>query len=290
MAVGGHRNAEVGPALFFSLLVIALSFLPVFSLGAQEGRLFKPLAYTKTYCMAAAAGLSVTLIPVLMGYVVRGRIRAEHANPLNRAIAAAYRPLLALSLRWRWWVMLLATVVVLSAILPLSGLESEFLPSIDEGTLLYMPTALPGMSAGKVEQLLQQTDRMIKTVPEVAHVFGKAGRADTATDPAPLEMFETTITFKPRAQWRRGMTMRSSKRNWIGPCRSGTDQPVRLSDPQPNRHAGDRHQEPDRHQGIGLGSRGPAAHRRAHRDGGQNCARGGLGGRGPGRRAGAMST
>jgi copper/silver efflux system protein len=203
----GTAMTEVGPALFFSLLVITISFLPVFSLGAQEGRLFKPLAYTKTYSMAAAAGLSVTLIPVLMGYVVRGRMRAEHANPLNLAIGAAYHPLLEMSLRWPWWVMLLATIVVLSAIVPVSGLKSEFLPSIDEGTLLYMPTALPGISAGKVEQLLQQTDRMLATVPEVAHVFGKAGRADTATDPAPLSMFETTITFRPRAQWRKGMTM-----------------------------------------------------------------------------------
>jgi Cu(I)/Ag(I) efflux system membrane protein CusA/SilA len=187
--VVGVAVAEVGPALFVSLLVITLSFLPVFALGEQEGRLFKPLAFTKTYSMAAAAGLSVTLIPVLMGYLVRGRIRPEHANPLNRAISAAYRPLLEWAMRVPKLMLLLAALVTLTALLPLSRLGSEFMPSINEGTLLYMPTALPGISAGKVSQLLQQTDRMLKTVPEVAHVFGKAGRADSATDPAPLSMF-----------------------------------------------------------------------------------------------------
>lgn len=205
--VVGAAVAEVGPALFVSLLVITLSFLPVFALGAQEGRLFKPLAFTKTYSMAAAAGLSVTLIPVLMGYLVRGRIRSEHANPLNRAISAAYRPLLGWAMRAPKLTLLLAALVTLTALVPLSRLGSEFMPSINEGTLLYMPTALPGISAGKVSQLLQQTDRMLKTVPEVAHVFGKAGRADSATDPAPLSMFETTITFKPKDQWRAGMTI-----------------------------------------------------------------------------------
>lgn len=207
----GEAVAEVGPALFVSLLVITLSFLPVFALGAQEGRLFKPLAFTKTYSMAAAAGLSVTLIPVLMGYMVRGRIRPEHTNPLNRAISAAYRPLLGLAMRAPKRTLLLAGLVTLTALLPLSRLGSEFMPSINEGTLLYMPTALPGISAGKVSQLLQQTDRMLKTVPEVAHVFGKAGRADSATDPAPLSMFETTITFKPEDQWRPGMTIAKLK-------------------------------------------------------------------------------
>ncbi len=199
--------AEVGPALFASLLVITLSFLPVFALGAQEGRLFKPLAYTKTYAMAAAAGLSITLIPVLMGYLVRGRIRPEHANPLNRVLTAAYRPLLAWVLRAPKALLLVSTIILLSALLPWNRLGSEFMPPLDEGTLLYMPTALPGLSAGKAAQLLQQTDRMLKTVPEVEHVFGKAGRADSATDPAPLTMFETTITFKPKDQWRAGMTM-----------------------------------------------------------------------------------
>jgi Cu(I)/Ag(I) efflux system membrane protein CusA/SilA len=198
---------EVGPALFVSLLVIALSFVPVFALEAQEGRLFKPLAYTKTYAMAAAAGLAVTLVPVLMGCLVRGRIRAEHENPLNRWLVAAYRPVLDAVLRRPGITLLFSGALLASAALPLARLGSEFLPPMDEGTLLYMPTALPGLSAGKAAQLLQLTDRMIKTVPEVAHVFGKAGRADTATDPAPLEMFETTITFKPRRQWRPGMTM-----------------------------------------------------------------------------------
>ncbi|MHB8679496.1 MAG: efflux RND transporter permease subunit [Rudaea sp.] len=198
---------EVGPALFFSLLVITLSFVPVFALQAQEGRLFKPLAFTKTYSMAAAAGLSVTLVPVLMGYLVRGRIRPEHANPLNRGMMAAYRPLLDRVLRAPRATLLVATLVLLSALIPLSRLGSEFMPPLDEGTLLYMPTALPGLSAGKAAQLLQQTDRMLKTVPEVAHVFGQTGRAQTATDNAPLEMFDTTITFKPQDQWRPGMTM-----------------------------------------------------------------------------------
>ena len=207
----GTAVAEVGPALFISLLVITLSFLPVFALGAQEGRLFKPLAFTKTYSMAAAAGLSVTLIPVLMGYLVRGRIRPEQANPLNRAISAGYRPLLGLAMRAPRLTLLLAALVTLTAALPLARLGSEFMPSINEGSLLYMPTALPGISAGKVSQLLQQTDRMLKTVPEVAHVFGKAGRADSATDPAPLSMFETTITFKPKDQWRPGMTIAKLK-------------------------------------------------------------------------------
>jgi copper/silver efflux system protein len=198
---------EVGPALFVSLLVITLSFVPVFALQAQEGRLFSPLAYTKTYAMAAAAGLSITLVPVLMGYLVRGRIRPEHANPVNRALTAAYRPAIAWVLRFPRLTLLLAAAALLLTLLPLSRLGSEFMPPLDEGTLLYMPTALPGLSAGKAAQLLQQSDRMIMTVPEVAHVFGKAGRAETATDPAPMEMFESTVTFKPRDQWRPGMTM-----------------------------------------------------------------------------------
>jgi len=198
---------EVGPSLFFSLLVITLSFLPVFTLEAQEGRLFSPLAFTKTYTMAAAAALSVTLVPVLMGYLVRGRIRAERDNPLNRGLIALYRPVLDRVLRYPKSTLVLAGVLLLSALWPLARLGSEFMPAMDEGTLLYMPTALPGLSTGKAAQLLQLTDRMIKTVPEVDHVFGKAGRAETATDPAPLEMFETTITFKPKAQWRPGMTM-----------------------------------------------------------------------------------
>src|SRR5690606_26738448 len=198
--------AEVGPALFISLLVVALSFVPVFALEAQEGRLFEPLAYTKTYAMAAAAGLAITLVPVLMGYLIRGRVRPERENPVNRGLVVAYRPALDAVLRHPRITLALAGLALLLSLVPLLRLGSEFMPAMDEGSLLYMPTALPGLSAGKAAQLLQQTDRMIKTVPEVAHVFGKAGRAETATDPAPLEMFETTVTFKPRSEWRPGMT------------------------------------------------------------------------------------
>ncbi|OYQ23340.1 CusA/CzcA family heavy metal efflux RND transporter [Pseudomonas mandelii] len=198
--------AEVGPALFFCLLIITLSFIPVFTLQAQEGRLFGPLAYTKTYAMAAAAGLSVTLIPVLMGYWIRGRIPNEQQNPLNRWLIRIYQPALDAVLRRPKITLFVALLVFVSALWPMSRLGGEFLPPLDEGDLLYMPSALPGLSAQKAAQLLQQTDRLIKTVPEVEHVFGKAGRAETATDPAPLEMFETTIEFKPHKQWRPGMT------------------------------------------------------------------------------------
>jgi len=197
---------EVGPALFFSLLVITLSFVPVFTLEAQEGRLFSPLAFTKTYAMAAAAGLSVTLVPVLMGYLIRGHIPKEAANPLIRWLMAIYRPALEAVLRFPWTTLLVAAVLLALTTLPVMRLGGEFLPALDEGDLLYMPSALPGLSVAKASELLQQTDRMIKTVPEVARVFGKAGRADSATDPAPLEMFETTIQFRPRDQWRPGMT------------------------------------------------------------------------------------
>ncbi|MFM0597245.1 efflux RND transporter permease subunit [Paraburkholderia dilworthii] len=198
--------AEVGPALFFSLLIITLSFIPVFSLEGQEGKLFSPLAFTKTYTIAAAAGLSVTLVPVLMGYLIRGRIPHENANPINRVLIRLYRPLLEATLRRPWIAIGLAVVTLAASAIPLSQLGGEFMPPLDEGDLLYMPTALPGISAEKASELLQQTDRLIKTVPEVETVFGKSGRADTATDPAPLEMFETTIQFKPRSQWRPGMT------------------------------------------------------------------------------------
>jgi len=197
---------EVGPALFFSLLIITLSFLPIFALQAQEGRLFGPLAYTKTYAMAAAAGLSVTLIPVLMGFWIRGRIPSEQRNPLSRIVIRVYQPLLLAALRFPKLTLTLALVIFASTWWPASRLGGEFMPPMDEGDLLYMPSALPGLSAQKAAELLQQTDRMIKTIPEVATVFGKAGRADSATDPAPLEMFETTIQFKPRAQWRKGLT------------------------------------------------------------------------------------
>jgi Cu(I)/Ag(I) efflux system membrane protein CusA/SilA len=197
---------EVGPALFFSLLIITISFVPVFMLEGQEGRLFGPLAFTKTYSMAAAAGLSVTLIPILMGYWIRGKLPGEARNPLNRWLIRAYRPLLDGVLARPKTTLVLAALLFLTSAWPISQLGGEFLPPLDEGDLLYMPSALPGLSAQKASELLQQTDRMIKTVPEVARVFGKAGRAETATDPAPLEMFETTIQFKPRDQWRPGMT------------------------------------------------------------------------------------
>ena len=202
----GDAATQVGPALFFSLLIITLSFVPVFTLEAQEGRLFSPLAYTKTYAMAAAAGLAVTLIPVLMGYLIRGRIPPEQNNPISRGLIAFYQPLLRRVLAAPKAVLVIALMILLATAYPMTRIGGEFMPPLDEGDLLYMPSALPGISAGKVAELLQQTDRIIKTVPEVASVFGKAGRAETATDPAPLEMFETTIQFKPRDQWRAGMT------------------------------------------------------------------------------------
>ena len=198
--------AEVGPALFFSLLIITLSFIPVFTLEAQEGRLFSPLAYTKTYAMAVAAGLSVTLVPVLMGLLIRGRIPEETRNPLNRWLIALYRPLLDRVLRFPKATLVVAAVLALATWIPVSRLGGEFLPPLDEGDLLFMPSALPGLSAGKAGELLQQTDRLIRTLPEVKTVYGKAGRVESATDPAPLEMFETTIQFKPHDQWRPGMT------------------------------------------------------------------------------------
>jgi copper/silver efflux system protein len=202
---------EVGPSLFFSLMIVALSFLPVFTLEAQEGRLFAPLAYTKTYAMVAAALLSITLVPVLIYWLVRGRIRPEAANPVNRATMAAYRPFLDLALRAPWVVTAVAVLLVAATLWPASRLGTEFMPELDEGDLLYMPTTLPGLSADAARALLQQTDKLIRTVPEVERVFGKAGRAETATDPAPIEMFETTIMLKPRDQWRPGMTPENSR-------------------------------------------------------------------------------
>ena len=198
---------EVGPALFFSILIITLSFVPVFALEAQEGRLFKPLAYTKTYAMGASAILAVTLVPVLMGYFVRGRILEERRNPLNRIMIWFYRPCMSAVLRAPKTIILVAALITLSALYPLSKLGGEFMPQLDEGDLLYMPSAFPGVSIGKIGEVLQQTDRLIKTVPEVATVHGKAGRADTATDPAPLTMIETIVRLKPRDQWRPGMTI-----------------------------------------------------------------------------------
>ena len=197
---------EVGPALFLSLLIITLSFVPVFALQAQEGRLFSPLAFTKSYAMAGAALLSITLVPVLMGYLIRGHIPAEEANPVNRWLTRLYRPAIDWVLRKPKTVLVLALLIFATGAWPLSRVGGEFIPPMDEGDLLYMPSALPGISAAKAAELLQQTDRLIKTVPEVKTVFGKAGRAETATDPAPLEMFETTIQFKPRSEWRPGMT------------------------------------------------------------------------------------
>lgn len=204
-----EATRDVGPALFFSLLIITVSFMPVFALEAQEGRLFKPLAFTKTYSMAAAAILSITVVPVLMGYLIRGRVKPENANPLNRTISALYKPLLNSILSFPKTAVLMSVIVAGTALYPASKLGSEFMPALDEGDLLYMPSAFPGISVGKVRQLLQQTDRMIMTVPEVLSTYGKAGRADTATDSAPLTMIETTIRLKPETEWRDGMTFDS---------------------------------------------------------------------------------
>ena len=197
---------EVGPTLFFALLVITVSFAPVFTLEAQEGRLFKPLAFTKTYSMAMASILAVTIVPVLMGYWIRGKIRPEERNPISRLLIYIYDPLLHFMLRWKWTVLLVALLIVVSIYIPYSQLGSEFMPPLWEGDLLYMPTTLPGISVTKARELLQQTDRIIATFPEVDQVFGKIGRADTATDPAPMMMIETTIRLKPEEEWREGMT------------------------------------------------------------------------------------
>jgi len=201
-----NAAAEVGPALFLSLLIITFSFIPIFSLQGQEGRLFAPLAFTKTYAMAGAALLSITLVPVLMGWLIRGRIPAEQSNPINRWLTRIYQPALDWVLAKPKQTLLIAGLVFASSVWPISQTGGEFMPQMNEGDLLYMPSALPGISTAKASLLLQQTDRLIKTIPEVESVFGKAGRADTATDPAPLEMFETTIRFKPKSEWRAGMT------------------------------------------------------------------------------------
>ena len=198
---------EVGPALFYSLLVITVSFMPVFTLEAQEGRLFKPLAFTKTYSMAAAALLSITLVPVLMGYFIRGRIPAEHKNPINRFLIWIYHPVLEWIMKIKWFALIGAVAAIAVTVIPFNRLGSEFMPPLWEGDLLYMPTTLPGISVTKARELLQQTDKIIKTFPEVEKVFGKIGRAETATDPAPLTMIETTIMLKPEDQWRPGMTV-----------------------------------------------------------------------------------
>lgn len=203
-----EASIEVGPALFFSLLIITLSFIPIFTLEAQEGRLFSPLAFTKTYSMAAAAGLAVTLIPVLMGYFIRGKLPDEKSNPISMVLIKIYHPLLKLCLKVPILTLLFALILMASAWIPLSQLGSEFMPELEEGDLLYMPTTLPGISIGKAQELLMQTDRIIKSFPEVERVFGKVGRAETATDPAPLTMIETTILLKPKSEWRAGMTLK----------------------------------------------------------------------------------
>jgi len=198
---------EVGPALFFSLLIITVSFLPVFTLEAQEGRLFTPLAYTKTFAMAGAALLSITLVPVLMWLFIRGRIPPEHKNPIVRVLMWLYRPVIGWALRWRKLTILAAAIVLALTAYPAMRLGTEFMPTLNEGTLLYMPATLPSLSVTKAAELLQVQDRIIKSFPEVASVFGKAGRANTATDPAPTEMFETVINLKPQSEWRPGMTI-----------------------------------------------------------------------------------
>jgi len=198
---------EVGPSLFFSLLIIAVSFLPVFTLEAQEGRLFRPLAYTKTYAMIGSSLLAVTIVPVMMGYLIRGKILPEHKNPVNRFLIWIYHPIIKLVLKAKFLVILLAIVVMTVSYIPWKRTGSEFMPPLNEGDLLYMPTTLPGISITKAKELLQQTDQIIASFPEVHHTFGKVGRAETATDPAPLSMIETTITLKPESEWREGMTM-----------------------------------------------------------------------------------
>ena len=202
----GDAASEVGPPLFFSLLIITLSFLPVFTLEAQEGRMFAPLAFTKTYAMAAAAGLSITLVPVLMGYFIRGKVTPEHRNPINRILIAAYQPLIHAVIRFPRATLVAAAAILVVGLWPATQLGSEFMPPLDEGDLMYMPTTYPGVSVDKARELLQQTDKMIRSVPEVKQVFGKIGRAETATDPAPLTMIETVIQLKPRDEWRAGMT------------------------------------------------------------------------------------
>lgn len=229
-------TTEVGPALFFSLIIITLSFIPVFTLQAQEGKLFAPLAFTKTYAMAAASGLSITLIPVLMLYLIKGRIYPEKQNPINRHLMNFYKPWLQKALENPKLVLGIALGFLLITSIPLWRLGSEFMPPLNEGDLLYMPTALPGLSAGKAAQILQQTDKLIATVPEVKTVFGKVGRAETATDPAPIEMLETTIQLKPQAEWRPGMTIEKIIRDldevvklpglvnvWVQPIRNRID-------------------------------------------------------------------
>ena len=210
--VVAESASEVGPALFFSLLIITVSFVPVFTLEAQEGRMFSPLAFTKTYAMAASAALAITLVPVLMGYFIRGKVLAEHKNPVNKLLTTIYLPALNLVLKFPKFTIVIALLVTIVGFWPVNKIGSEFIPPLDEGDLMYMPTTYPGISIGKARELLQQTDRLIKTVPEVDTVFGKIGRAETATDPAPLTMIETIIQFKPKSEWRAGVTTQSLRK------------------------------------------------------------------------------
>jgi Cu(I)/Ag(I) efflux system membrane protein CusA/SilA len=212
----GDAASEVGSPLFFSLVIITLSFLPVFTLEAQEGRLFAPLAFTKTYAMAAAAGLSITLVPVLMGYFIRGKVLPEHKNPINRFLVAVYQPVIHWIIRFPKATLLGAAAILIVGLWPATQLGSEFMPPLDEGDLMYMPTTYPGISIDKARELLQQTDKLIRTLPEVKSVFGKIGRAETATDPAPLSMVETVIQFKPRDEWRAGVTPESLREELDG--------------------------------------------------------------------------
>jgi len=212
--VVSRAASEVGPSLFFSLLIITVSFLPVFTLEAQEGKLFSPLAFTKTYAMAAAAILAITLVPVLMGYFIRGNILSEHKNPLNRLLIAAYKPLLNSALKFPKTTLSIALLIVIASLYPANNIGSEFMPDLDEGDLMYMPTTYAALSVGKAREILQQTDKLIATVPEVEHVFGKIGRADTATDPAPLTMIETFIKLKPKDQWREGLTSQDLRKEF----------------------------------------------------------------------------
>lgn len=212
--VVSRAASEVGPSLFFSLLIITVSFLPVFTLEAQEGKLFSPLAFTKTYAMAAAAILAITLVPVLMGYFIRGNIISEKKNPLNRLLIAAYKPLLSSVLKFPKITLSMALLIVIASLYPASKIGSEFMPDLDEGDLMYMPTTYAALSVGKAREILQQTDKLIATVPEVEHVFGKIGRADTATDPAPLTMIETFIKLKPKDQWREGLTSQDLRKEF----------------------------------------------------------------------------
>ncbi len=280
---------EVGPTLFYSLLVITVSFIPVFALQEQSGRMFKPLAFTKTYSMAAAALLSVTIVPVLMVWFIRGKIKSEDENPINRFLIRVYHPVVDFVLKWRKSVLLVALLLMLSIAWPLSKMGSEFMPPLYEGDLLYMPTTLPGISIGKARELLQQTDKIIKQFPEVEHVFGKVGRAETATDPAPLSMIETTIMLKPEDQWRKVPVPRfysdwpqwtawaQSPLKWIWPEERtisveelkeqlnnaiqfpGPDQRLDDADQDAHRHALHRHQNPGGDQDHGAGSARPSA-------------------------------